>query len=110
MALGALVNDKCLPSQADALDFFYSSTAPAYTAGSTSYMSEFVKVSGVWKIQRYSIASNGTVTTLAASNAPVITFPTCEIDGPFLDGVLLGWGIAGAMVVAYAYKMMQKAL
>lgn len=110
MALtGALVRDQCLPSQAEALDAFYSATVPAYTAGTTSYMGEFVKVAGVWKIQRYSISSTGTVTTLTASNAPVITFPACDPTINFMDGVAIGWGIAAAIVVAFTFKLMQRA-
>jgi hypothetical protein len=72
-------------------------------------MSEFIKVGSLWKIQRYSINSSGTITTLTASNAPVITFPSCDPTVNFMDGITVGWGIAAAIVVAFAFRIMQRA-
>lgn len=109
MATGALLGGRCFASQGEALDAFYSGSNPAFTSGATSYLSEYVKVSGVWKIQRYSISSTGTVTTLTASNAPVITFPACDTATYFLDGMTIGWGIATAMILVAAVKFLERA-
>lgn len=102
MALtGAIYGDKCYPSQAEALDAYYSQVAPAQAPGSTSYVNEFVKSGSVWQLKQYSISSTGTWTTLGTTNAPVVTFPACDPVEKFNDGVAIGWGIAGAMILAY---------
>lgn len=110
MALtGAFVGEKCFNSQAEGLDYFYSNAAPAYTAGATSYASQYVKTAGVWKINRQSISSTGVITNLTASNAPVLTFPSCDPSGQYMDGIAVGWGIAAAVIAAVAFKAIHKA-
>jgi len=101
-ATGAIYGVKCYPSQSDALDAYYSQVAPAQAPGTTSYVSEFVKVSGVWNIRQYSVSSTGVWTTRSTTAAPVVTFPTCDPSEAFMDGVSIGWGVAIAMVAAAA--------
>lgn len=108
--MGALLGEKCYLTQTDALDAYYSAKLPEVTAGSTSYVAEFVKVSGVWKVQRKTIATNGTVTNQTDANAPVITFPTCNEAGNFQDGMTVGWGIVGAMIAAWSIAMIRRTL
>jgi hypothetical protein len=107
--MGALFNSKCYSTNAEAVDALYSSALPAYTAGATSYLQEFVKVSGVWKIDRKSISSTGVVTNLTQSNAPVPVYPVCDESQPFADGVTVGWGIATIIVAAWAAAQIRKA-
>lgn len=107
-ATGAILGGKCYPSQSDALDTYYSGIAPAQTAGSTSYFNQFLKDSGVWKINQYSLASNGTWTLRSTTNAPVPVFPSCDPAQDFTDGVALGWLIATAMVAAAAVILLKR--
>jgi len=106
MATGALLGDRCLPSQAAAADAFFSGKDPSMTSGATSYLSWFEKVGTVWQIKRQSIASNGTVTTLTASTATVPTFATCDPVQGFYDGQTLGWGVATVVIIAYVIRKM----
>lgn len=110
MALtGAVLGDRCFPSQAEALDAYYSQNAPAQTPGTTSYVNEFVKSGSTWQINQYSVSSTGVWTTRSTTNAPVITFPACDPTANFVDGVTIGWGIAAAMVAAAAISLMKRA-
>ena len=106
--MGALLRDKCYPSQADAVDAFFSGKDPSLTAGTTSYLSWFEKVSNVWTIKLQSISSTGVVTNLTSSNATIPVFPTCDELANFNDGVTVGWGIATAMVLAWCYSMVRR--
>lgn len=106
---GAIYGEKCYDSQALALDSYYSKVAPAMTSGTTSYVNEFVKEAGVWKIKQYSVSSTGVWTTRSTTAAPVITFPSCDPTASFMDGITIGWGIAAAMVAASALVVMKRA-
>ena len=107
--MGSLVGSYCYASSAEALDGYYSASEPVHTAGSTSYLSYYEKISGVWSILRQSIETDGTVTNLTTVVAPIPTFPTCDPASNFLDGMTLGWGIASAMIAAYAVKWLWQA-
>lgn len=104
MATGALLGDRCLSTQSAAVDAFFSGKDPSFTSGATSYLSWFEKVGTVWQIKRQSIASNGTITTLTASNATTPVFPTCDPFQGFNDGQQVGWMIAAAMVTVYVIR------
>lgn len=110
MATGALYEGQCYASNAAAADAYFTGALPAFTSGSTSYLSEYARVGGVWKINRFSIAANGTVTTLTQSSAPVPTFPTCDTVEKFVDGQTVGWGIALAMVCAWCIRNLRSAM
>lgn len=104
--MGSLVGSFCYQTSAEALDAYYSGKEPSYTAGSTSYLSYFEEVAGVWMIIRKSIASNGNVTDLNSSTAPAVVFPDCDPAANFLDGMTIGWLITAAMVSVYAIKFL----
>jgi len=110
MALtGALSGGRCYSSQGEANDAFYGLTPPSVSAGSTSFFTQFAKVGGVWKVQRYNVAPDGTISSLSETTAPVMTFPACDPTEQFFDGVTIGWGIAAAIIVAFTFKLMQRA-
>jgi len=109
--MGALVGDRCFSTNADAADYFFSKKDPSYTAGATSYVSWFEKnVSNVWQIKRQSISSTGVITNLTSSNATVPTFAACNVMDNFSDGMVLGWGVAAAMIAVFAVKFIAKGL
>lgn len=107
--MGALFKQNCYASNSEALDAFYSGFSVVHTAGRTSYREWYEKPSGTWLLKRQSIASDGTVTDLSSSVAPVLSFPTCNVGEEFLDGMTVGWGIALAMLLAWSWKLMEKA-
>lgn len=104
MSTGALLGDRCLPSQAEAVDGFFSGKDPSFTSGSTSYLSWFEKVGSVWQIKRQSIASDGTTTTLTASTATVPVFPVCDPGAGFSKGMELGSLIAVPVIIVYVIR------
>lgn len=107
--MGALFNGQCFTTNALAADAFFLSKASSYTPGTTSYHSWFEKTTGgVWQIKRQSIASNGTITNLTASNATVPTFPACTETESFTDGITVGWGIATVIVAAWCFAQVRK--
>lgn len=110
MADGALVGSVCYLSQDAAADAYYSAVAPSQTPGGTTYLSEFVKVSGVWKLRRYQVSSAGDVSMLTDAVAPAITFPTCDPAGSFKDGMTVGWGVVAAMIAAWAVVTVRRGL
>lgn len=109
MATGYLRGSVCYSTNAEAADAHFLGSGPFYTSGSTSYLSWFEKVSGVWQIKRQSISSTGVVNNLTASTATVPTFPTCDTTAEFTDGLAVGWGIAGLMIAAWGYSKVRQA-
>jgi len=107
---GALVGATCYVSQDAAQDAYYSAAAPSQTPGGTSYLSEFVKVAGVWKVRRYQISSAGDVSMLSDAAAPAIVFPPCDPAGTFKDGMTVGWGVVAAMIAAWGVVSLRRGL
>lgn len=107
---GALVGGRCFASQDAAADAFYSSAAPAQTPGATTYLSEFVKVSGAWKLRRYQVDSSGAVAVLSDATLPATSFPVCDPAESFKDGMTVGWGVVAAMVLAWCVVVVRRGL
>lgn len=105
---GAVLGSKCYNTPAEAVDAFYSGAAPVLTSGSTSYLTEFVKESGLWKVKQWTISSTGVTTLRYTQNAPVPTFPACDPSEKFFDGVTIGWGIATAMILVSALMLARR--
>ena len=111
MALtGATYGEKCFASQADAADAFYSSVAPVFTTSSgTNYLSEYVKIANVWNYRTWQITSTGVWSVRYTSVAQLTTFPSCDPSQSFVDGTVVGWGIAAAVAIGGCIKMLDKA-
>lgn len=110
MADGALVGGRCYASQEDAADAFYSSSAPSHVPGGTSYLSAFVKDSGVWKLRRYQVDTSGAVAIQGDAVLPAMSFAACDPAGAFKDGMTVGWGVVGAMVLVWCVVVMRRGL
>lgn len=110
MATGALFADKCFFSSSEAADAYFASALPAFSAGSISYYSSYIKDGGVWKIARYSIDSNGVSVPQGQAIAPVPAFASCDPMEAFYDGQLIGWGLALVMIGAWCIFMMRRGL
>lgn len=108
MADGALLGAVCYASQDAAADAYYSGAGPAQTPGGTTYLSEFVKVSGVWKVRRYQVASDGGVAMLTDATAPSVVFPSCDPMENFKDGMTAGWGVVAAMLLAWGVAVLRR--
>jgi len=104
---GAIVGAKCYNTSAEAVDAFYSASAPVLSSGSTSYLTEFVKESGAWKLKQWTITASST-TLRYSRDAPIPTFPACDPTEKFFDGMTLGWGIAAAMIAVSALMLARR--
>lgn len=109
MTPGYLFNGQCYSTSSEAVDAALSSGSPALSAGATSYLAWFEKVSGVWYVRRQTISTGGAVTDLGTTAIDVPAFPSCDVTGQFFDGVTMGWGIATAMVMAWGFSKIRQA-
>ncbi|WP_342049725.1 MULTISPECIES: hypothetical protein [unclassified Cupriavidus] len=107
---GALVGGRCFVSQDAAADAYFSGAAPSQTPGGTTYLSAFVKDSGVWKLRRYQVDSSGGIAMLSDATMPVMSFAPCDPSGDFKDGMTMGWGVVAAMAIAWAVTVMKRGL
>ena len=106
----SLVNGSCYVSAAAAADAFFSQQPAAFTSGAVSYLSNFQNDAGVWKLYQYSIDAAGAYTLRSATVATVPTFPLCDSTESFFDGMAIGWGITLAIIAAYSFTQLRKAL
>lgn len=110
MAAGFLHLNVCYASLADATAAHWSANPVFITAGSTSYISDIVWSGTAWVIKKYTLSSAGALTLNSTTNAPILSFPTCETGQEFLDGMTVGWGVAAAIVAAWVIKNLRRGL
>lgn len=110
MAVGAIYGSFCYSSQSQAADAYFSLQPIASLVGTTTYLVEYTKVGSVWKQTSYTVSSSGVQSVRYQTDAAVPVFGTCDPAEPFNDGLLLGWGIATAMVCAWAISHMRRGL
>lgn len=106
----SLVNGTCYASAAAATDAFFSQQLPVFSSGVVSYISAFQKDAGVWNLYQYSVDAAGVYTTRSVSVAVAPTFPLCDSTASFFDGMAIGWGISLAIIAAYSFVQLRKAL
>ncbi|WP_104655772.1 hypothetical protein [Ralstonia insidiosa] len=107
---GALVGGRCYSSPDVATDVYYSSAVPSQTVGSTTYLAEFLKVSGAWVLRRYQVGSDGSLAQLVDASMPAMVFPDCDPYESFKDGMTVGWGVVAAMFLAWGVVYVRRAL
>jgi len=107
MTIGYLTLGKCFPSINEAVDNYYSSINPSSAQASNGYtmITRYQKESGVWKFNTYQISNNVLSGTWSA---PTNIYGSCTLENDpttnFTDGMSLGWGVAGAMILAFAVR------
>lgn len=105
---GAILGTRCYPSQAEALDVLYSGIAPALSAGSTGYVFDYAKISGVWHQRSHAVTESGSWVLRSVSPVPTVDFPPCDPLEQFADGLLLGWGLSAVLVAVAAVTFLKK--
>lgn len=102
----------CWPSNAQAVDAYFSSLAPFQTIGSFTTENIYTFDGSSWQLSQYSISSAGVRNLVYSTPAPSLSFPTCitpnDPDTLFTDGLTLGWGVAAAMVAAWGISYLTK--
>lgn len=110
MAAGYLFKSVCYPSLAEATAAFWTDSPSFITPGSTSYLAETVWSGSLWQIKKYTLSSAGALTLNSTTTAPTLSFPACDTKTQFNDGMLIGWGVAAAMVAAWVIKNLRRGL
>jgi hypothetical protein len=106
---GYYFNGICHASHQEATWSYYDATAPSvYAQPGVNLMHEFAKVNGVVKSQWYQL-SGGSWVLDSSADVPVKDFPYCDPAESFVDGMIVGWGVASVFVAAAAIALMQKA-
>lgn len=105
---GAILGTRCYPSQAEALDVLYSGIAPALSAGSTGYVFDYAKISGVWHQRSHSVTEGGVWVLRSMSPVPTADLPACDPLEKFSDGMILGWGLSAALVAVAAINFLRR--
>ena len=108
--MGYLVGGRCLDSVAAASDVYYSTTRPALTPGTTTYESYYSYVSGSWQQCRSQISSVGVRSGNVCVAVGPLSFQSCEPQSYFTDGVVLGWAVGGALIVAWGFVKVRESL
>lgn len=103
--MGAAFNRICYASNEDAADAFFLSAVPAVTSGPTAYVSWFHKSGSQWLFSTQAFPGS-----LTSSAAVVPVFPSCDPAEAFLDGHLVGWGVATAIIAAWLIKNLRRGL
>lgn len=104
MASGYLYKGQCYATLAAASSAKWTDSPPAVTPNTTSYLSDITWSGTAWVINKYTLTSTGTLTKNSTTALPALTFETCDTMGNFSDGMALGWGVAFAMVCAWAIR------
>lgn len=116
MAAGFSVGAVCYATTAQAVDAYYSTLNPvsASISSTVTLYVDYSKTSGAWRKNTYQINSGGDYTLKTSTAVPSTVYGDCTtINTPsenFTDGLLLGWGVAAAMVAAYAIHLLRRAL
>lgn len=117
MAAGHYVNGVCTDT-ALSTDSYYSQIMPIFSTagGGTEIYKVFANANGSWTLDEYTISSTGAVTLNFKSPLPIPSLASCTYDPStsnterFMDGNALGWGVALAMVAAWAIHAMRRGL
>lgn len=103
----------CYGVQQDAIDAFFQSIPPAtfYDAGNTVIQS-YQKGETGWSLIRETISSTGSGALNYSLPASDPLMGTCDHpydpESNFLDGMELGWGVAGVMVIVYVIRRVHR--
>lgn len=112
MATGYSFNGTCYATQAQANDVYYAQHTVDVLPGATPYVSMFFwdSAANAWRHATYTVGTNGLWTQKTLVSMPTRSFPTCDTATTFTDGMTVGWGIAAAMVAAWAVKNLKRSV
>lgn len=115
MALGYSVGGVCFSTSAEAVDAYYSNIPPSILqTATTAYKLHYLYSGGSWLLQKQTISSTGALTTNYTIAVPTNVYGSCALSNDpatnFFDGMTLGWGVAAAMIFAWAIWVLRRGL
>lgn len=109
--MGTLYNGACYSTSTLAAQAFAAESplqSQTLPDGTGSYVFRYQSTgSGNMQLQRYKYDNAGVIVGNITMNATPNWQPCDETSG-FFDGVELGWGVAGAMVIAWCIKNLRR--
>lgn len=109
MAAGYLFNGQCFASHAGASSAYHSVIPVGLTPGATSYILQKDWDGSAWVVKHFSLSS-GVLTLHTTTVLPSVDFPVCDTAEHFMDGLTLGWGVAGAVLLSALVMAMRRGL
>ena len=108
--MGSLFQTKCYSSNSEAADVYYSSQPIVVVPGETMYMAQYSKVGTNWNVAQYTKTGTSNWTLQSTKPVPFPAFPECNPSESFNDGMVIGWGIAAAMIAVWSVTHIRKGL
>ena len=109
MALGTFSTGKCFSTYQEAVDFYYGTTPVQIVPGATMYMTQYSKDGTVWNVSQYTKTGKADWALQSTNPVPNPSLSVCETnEGNFTDGMVIGWGIALAVITAWGIKLMRE--
>ncbi len=103
--MGAQYAGRCFSTAADAAAHAWSGVGPVLGTGSPPVVSVVEWSGTAWQVASY---QDGVLVDVVA--APSIAFASCDPADAVLDGMALGWLVAGVWVAAWAVHVLRRAL
>lgn len=104
MAAGHIVSSQCVDVAASA-DHYFSQLLPSVSPGTSTFQTQAEKLSGSWYLTTYQDGAAISQTLLT-----VPAFSSCDTTEKFYDGMAIGWGVAAAIIAAWAIKNLRRSL
>jgi hypothetical protein len=103
--MGALFQGRCYASVSDAASAYYSGAGPVVSAGSPPMLSTVEKDAAGWVLVT---RQGGAVVSSVA--APNVQFAECDPGQSVVDGVTLGFLVAGVWIAVWAVRWFGRSL
>lgn len=103
-------NGICYAEQSQAIDAHFQSIQPFILNSSTNtYKTQYVKqVNGTWHLTKQTLTSTGAIANNFSILVNTPTFAECQVPNDpttnFLNGMELGWAVAGVAIVVFAIR------
>ena len=103
--MGAQYQGRCYASADDAASALWSGAGPVVGPGSPPVVSVVEWGGASWQVASY---QGGTL--LQVVPVPSVAFASCDVADSALDGMALGWVVAGVWAAAWAVHVLRTTL
>lgn len=103
--MGAQYHGRCYASADDAAFALWSGVGPVVGTGSPPIVSVVEWGGSSWQVASYQGGS-----LLGSVQVPSVAFATCDVADAAIDGIALGWMVAGVWAAAWAINVLRTAL
>ncbi|MGC3965319.1 MAG: hypothetical protein QM803_18930 [Rhodocyclaceae bacterium] len=101
--MGALHAGRCFASVSDAASAYWSGVGPVVSSGSPPILSTVERDGEGWLL----VARQGGA-VLSSVGVPSVQFAECNPGDAFIDGVTLGWAVAGVWAAVWGVMYLRR--